>query len=160
MRELTKEELLKYRDGGFLTVGRLKEILEKHDYPDDAIVVVERVEDHYYEGGVDISGCGGCLDSPDGIYPPGSRSGEWGVYLKGGDSYYYFKKHNEDIDTGKYLNKEKFPKITEEYLAKNPNFLKKTTEEELHLMQTQYHPVWSPSIHKDEKDILFLNLHY
>lgn len=160
MRELSKEELLKYRDVHFLTVGRLKEILEKHNYPDDAIVVVERVEDRYYEGGLDISGFRGCPDTPDGIYPPGSRSGEWGVYLKGGDSYYYCKKHNEDIDSGKYLDKEQYPHIDEKFLEEHPNFLKKHTEEELHLMKTQYHPVWSPVVYKDEKDILFLDLHY
>lgn len=153
MRELTKEELLKYRKGGYLTVGKLKEIIAKYDYPDDAIIVVERVEDKYYEGGVDISGCGGCLESPDGIYPPGSRSGEWGVYLKDGDSYRECKKHNQRIDSGHYLDKEQFPDI-------KPENLKKYTEEELHLMKTQYHPVWSPAVYFDEKDILFLDLHY
>jgi hypothetical protein len=35
------------RDGHYLTVGRLKELLK--DYPDDALVVSQRVEDVYYE---------------------------------------------------------------------------------------------------------------
>jgi hypothetical protein len=161
MRELTREELLSYRKSGFLTVGQLKKAIEELQLSDDAIVVVERVEDKYYEGGCDISGFPGCQDTPDGIYPPGSRSGEWGVYLKGGMSYYDCKRHNERIDSGYYNDAEQFPKLnTPEFREKNPKFFEKYTDEELHKMQTQYHPVWSPVYWKDEKEILFLDLHY
>lgn len=160
MTETTREELLKHRDTT-LTVGHLKKIIEKYNYPDDAIIVVERVEDRYYEGGCDISGFSGCQTTPDGIYPPGSRSGEWGVYLKGGDSYYQGLDHNARIDSGYYLDKEQFPELNApESREKYAKFFEKHTDEELHLMQTQYTRVFSPAVHKDEKEILFLNLHY
>lgn len=159
MRELTREQLLNYRKGGFLTVGALKQMIEEFNYPDDAIIVVQRVEDKYYEG-VDISGFSGCPDTEDGIFPPGSKSTPWGVYLKDGDSYRWAVEHNKKIDSGEFLNKENYPNITEEFLEKNPGFLKKYTEEELHQMKTQYHPIWGPVIYFEEKEILFLDLHY
>lgn len=88
MRTITKEELLKSRDGGRLTVGQLKQFIAENEISDDAIVVVERVEDQYYEGGVDISGIAsftenGFVES----LPEGSRSTEWGVYVKKRDGF-------------------------------------------------------------------------
>lgn len=48
LREITKRELVdKYASA--LTVGELKEFLNKHDLPDTAKVVVQRVEDVYYD---------------------------------------------------------------------------------------------------------------
>ena len=90
VKELSKKGLKDYSD--YLTVGRLKEFLNEHNLPDDAKVVVERVEDSYYE------------------------KGGWGVYLK------------EDSLTPGFPN--------------------------------QYTPVWSCVRYKDDKDILFLDLHY
>lgn len=49
MKKLTKDELLEYRDSGYLTWGELKEWALKNNIPDEAIVVVERVEDFYYD---------------------------------------------------------------------------------------------------------------
>ena len=46
--EMTKDELKSYSDF-HLTVGRLKEILNKHPLPDDAVVVIQRIEDRYFE---------------------------------------------------------------------------------------------------------------
>ena len=60
IKEITKEEL-KNRYQHFMTVGDLKEFLNKHNLPDDAKVVVQRVEDVYYE------------------------KHNWGVYLKEGE---------------------------------------------------------------------------
>ena len=38
---------------------------------------------------------------------------------------------------------------------------KKFTEDDINEAMDQYHPVWSPVLHKDDKDdILFLDLHY
>lgn len=62
----------------YLTVGKLKQELEK--YPDDALVVSQRVEDGYYEGW-DISGMRG----PDGILPSGSKSSPWETIKKDGE---------------------------------------------------------------------------
>ncbi len=64
----------------YLTVGKLKEYLE--NYPDDALVVSQRVEDKYYEG-VDISGMTGTLsDGTIGTLPPGSKSTGWETLKK------------------------------------------------------------------------------
>ena len=42
------EDLSKYKD--YLTVGKLKKFLEEHpELPDDANVLIQRVEDRYYE---------------------------------------------------------------------------------------------------------------
>ena len=51
-------------NGHYLTIARLKKELEK--YPDDALVVSQRVEDRYYDtpnNGWDT------IKKPDGIYP-------------------------------------------------------------------------------------------
>lgn len=117
--ELSKKDLKKYVD--FLTVGRLKEFLNEHNLPDDAIVVVERVEDVYYE------------------------KYDWGVYLKKGEHYHSAKRLKKDIKKGIY------PKAKD---------LKPYTKEEMKEMMEQYHPVWCCARYKDDKDILFLNLHY
>ena len=88
MRRMTKEDLMGYVKGMYLTVGMLKEFIEKHNLPDNAIVVTQRVSDAYFEGGHDISG----MRSADGILPEGSRSSEWGVYCKDtheGEEQYY-----------------------------------------------------------------------
>ena len=55
----------KYGDkGGYLTVGQLKKELE--NYPDDALVVSQRIEDWYYNtpnNGWDV------ITKPDSLYP-------------------------------------------------------------------------------------------
>ncbi len=89
-----------------LTVGRLKEELEK--YPDDALVVSQRVEDKYYEG-CDISGMMG----PNGILPPGSKSNGWETIKKEQDGF-----------------------------------------------EVEYSPVWGVVHYKDDKEHLYLDLHY
>lgn len=61
LKEITKEELYeKYKD--YLTVGELKEFLSKNNIPNDARVLIQRVEDVYYE------------------------KHRWGIYLKKGDN--------------------------------------------------------------------------
>ena len=80
MTEMTKEEMLGY--SCYLTVGRLKEFISKHDISDDALVVVEIVEDKYFNGGCDISGREGVVDGKLTTLPSGSRSSEWSVYMK------------------------------------------------------------------------------
>lgn len=60
IKEITKEELInQYQD--YLTVGDLKNFLNKHNLPDNAKVVVQRIEDIYYE------------------------KHNWGLYLKEGE---------------------------------------------------------------------------
>jgi hypothetical protein len=59
VKEITKEELKKYNY--YLTVGDLKKFLDKHNLPDNSPVLIQRVEDVYYE------------------------EHRWGVYLKEGE---------------------------------------------------------------------------
>lgn len=128
-KELTKEELLSYIKSGFLTVGGIKKFIEKYNLSDDSIIVVQRVEDFYYE------------------------NNNWSVYLKEGEHTYYCKQWNRDIESGKYLDKTQYPKIKEENL-------KPFTEEQIKQSMEQYHPVWSCVRYNDDKDVLFLDLHY
>jgi hypothetical protein len=147
MNEISRERLLSYNN--YLTVGALKEFITRNNISDDALIVVQRIEDDYYEG-IDISGMRG----PDGVYPEGSKTEGWGVYLKEGGAYHHAKRHNDDIDSGKYEDKEQYPDL-------DTSKLKKYTEEELRELKDQYHPVWSPVRYNDEgNDILFLDLHY
>ena len=60
IKEITKEELIN-RYQYYLTVSRLKEFLNEHNLPDNAKVVIQRVQDVYYE------------------------KHNWGVYLKEGE---------------------------------------------------------------------------
>ncbi len=90
----------------YLTVGRLKEEIE--GYPDDALVVSQRVEDRYYEG-CDISGMRG----PDGLLPSGSKSNPWETIKKQSD-----------------------------------------------MGIEEYSPVWCVVHYKDDKEHLYLDLHY
>jgi hypothetical protein len=70
MREISKEELINsYQD--FLTVGDLKKFLQKHNLNDNAKVLIQRVEDVYYE------------------------KYDWAVYLKEGENA--FKDEHGDI---------------------------------------------------------------
>ena len=71
LKEITKEELTNGYDH-YLTVGGLKKFLNKHNLPDTAKVVVQRVEDVYYE------------------------KYDWGVYLKEG--MHTFKDDNGNIE--------------------------------------------------------------
>lgn len=125
--ELSKEDVTKLKH--HLTVGDLKKFLSKNNLPDDAKVLIERVEDVYYD------------------------EHHWGVYLKDGEHYHNALQYNADVDSGKYLDKEEYPNITEENLVKY-------TEEDLHKMKVQYHPAWACVGYSDDKDILFIDLHY
>ena len=139
-----KKEALKTWTG--LRVKDLKEFIEKNNVPDDALVMIERVEDKYYEG-IDISGVG--------ISPEGSKTNGWGVYLKEGESYYGCLNHNERIRDGFYFNKEEFPNIEE-----GSEMLEEYTEEQIEELKNQYHPAWSCVKYKDDDDLLFIDLHY
>lgn len=79
---LIKENLKRY--GSHLTVGQLKEFINRNNLPDDALVMIQRVEDIYFE------------------------EHHWGVYLKNGLFSHDARQWNNDID-GKFLNKEEYP---------------------------------------------------
>ncbi len=127
MKELTKEEVKSYQH--YLTVGDMKKFIAEHNPPDDALILIERVQDVYYD------------------------KHNWGSYLKEGEHYNNAVQYNADIDSGKYLNKKEYPKIKEENLVKY-------TEEQLNNLKIQYHPAWCCVHYKDDKDLLFIDLHY
>lgn len=59
------------------TVGDLLDYIEKYNIPRDGKVLVQRVEDQYFEG-CDISGMTGTLpDGSVGKLPEGSRATPW-----------------------------------------------------------------------------------
>lgn len=154
MNKIKKEDLYKFTKNGFLTVGDLKRFLEKYNIPDHAPVLVERVEDRYYEG-VDISGLSGCEETEDGIFPEGSKSEGWAVYLKEGNSYNYTATMNarmqEEISRRKNGEHEKYPLVEDpaQYIVPLDDSLK-----------NQYHPVRGPVFYSNDPDVLFLDLHY
>jgi predicted DNA-binding protein (MmcQ/YjbR family) len=147
MNKLTKEQLKSYTG---LRVKDLKKFIEKNNVPDDALVLIERVEDKYYEE-IDISG----INSVNGVLPENSKTNGWGVYLKEAESYYDSLLHNKRIREGYYFNKEEFPDLKE-----GSGFFNELSEEELEKTKTQYHPAWSCVKYIDEDDLLFINLHY
>ena len=61
---------MKYSESGYLTVGEIKKFLNEHQLPDDAVVVVQRVEDIYY------------------------KEHNWGSYLKKGEFKYNCPQHS------------------------------------------------------------------
>lgn len=151
MNKITKEDLKKRQAG--LTVGGLKKFLLENNPPDDAPVLIQRVEDKYFEG-VDISGIGGCKSTKNGIYPPGSKATGWGVYLKRGEHYFaaenFNKEMNEEIK--RRANGEE-----PEYDIEDPSkFIVKLDEG----LMEQYSPAWCCVGYKDDPDILFIDLHY
>jgi hypothetical protein len=134
----------------YCTVQQLLDFIEKHKLPKDAKILVQRVEDVYYEG-VDISGFSGA-DTPNGIFPPGSKTNGWETYKKEGEDYYHAKEINEKIDSGEFSNEENYPNI------ENPEDYR-ISPEDMEKLKDQYTPVFCPVWYNDEKH-LFLNLHY
>lgn len=152
MNSITREQLLSSKN--CLTVGDLKRFIEKHDLHDDAIVVVQRVEDRYYDG-IDISGMRGTReDGTGGILPAGTKTAGWPVYCKEGMSYRMMLEWNRKIADGTYDDKEQYPLMKDEH--KVP-----FTPEQLEESKEQYTRLHCPVKYTDEgKDILFLDLHY
>lgn len=77
---------------------------------DDTPVLIERVEDVYFDGR-DISGLHGVLaDGTTGPLPEGTRSkDQWPVVLRDSDITRSMLKHNEKVKSGYYADRENFP---------------------------------------------------
>jgi hypothetical protein len=73
MNEMDKKRLLSFRKQNFLTWGKLKELAAKHNVPDDALIVAERVEDYYFD------------------------KGDWEVYCKDNEMSLDAEKYNKKI---------------------------------------------------------------
>jgi len=127
---LNKEELLAYLNHGYMTVGALKKFIEKHEVPDDALVVVQRVEDFYYE------------------------DHGWKVYLKEAEHSNWMKSYNDALDKGEFDDKEKYPDFKDEMRKK---FTEEQIIEASSQYHPAWCPVLYED---DGKEILFLDLHY
>ena len=151
---ILSEEELKDSYKHYLTVGKLKKILNETNLPDDGKVMVQRIEDRYYNGN-DISGLSGCSDTEDGIFPPGSRNGGWGVHLKKGYQFHSIINSNktmkEEIARRERGEEAEYPKI------EDPNKYICEDEEVLREAMDQYHPAWCTVGYEDH---LFIDLHY
>jgi hypothetical protein len=116
------EDLSKYKD--YLTVGKLKKFLEEHpELPDDANVLIQRVEDRYYE------------------------ENGWGVVLKEGDYYHMYKEQNYRMNEEiKRRKNGEHPK----YEMEDPS---KFIVELDDTMKEQYHPSWCCLKYKDDDNL-------
>jgi hypothetical protein len=111
-----------------MTVGELKEFLYKNNLPNDAQVFYQRIEDTYFE-----------------------KNG-WKTIKKEGENYYYLLRWNTDIDSGKYLDKEEYPKMKKEYLVKS-------SAEDLEQSKEEYIPAWC-AVKYPNDDNLYIDAHY
>ena len=150
MNEITREQLFKMSMN--YTVRDLLKFIKDNQISEDAVIVVERVKDSYYEGS-DISGMGGCTTTPDGIYPPGSKSTGWSVLCKENMFTHTMREWNQKVKDGIYQNRKSYPKMSDE--MRNHIY----SEEEILLSRTQYSSI-TYAVGYPEKDILYLDLHY
>ena len=118
----------------FCTVGDLKKFIEKHNLPDDAKILAQRVEDMYFENGK--------------IHP---KFTAWETINKEGEWYHYALDWNERVD-GEFKDKEAYPNLT-------PDMLIKIEGEELEKTKTKYIVCWCPVKYPDDNN-LYLDLHY
>lgn len=131
-RILTEKEI-KEGYSYYLTVGQLKKDIEKYGISDDANVMVQRVEDVYY------------------------NTHGWGVLLKKGEHYYNALEHNkkmrEEIARRERGEEPEYPGIEDpsKHICEDEKILDEISE--------QYHPAWCVVGYGD-KDFLFLDLHY
>jgi hypothetical protein len=118
-----------------LTVGDLLKFIEKHNLPMDAPVMMQRVEDHYYE--------------------PGKGWEENSVKMKG-FHYHSHERLNNDMRAEMY---RMHTGADRHYEMEDPaTYI--TTQEELDSMKEQYTQAWSPVFYKEEPNALFLDAHY
>lgn len=131
MNKIEKTDLEKYRKS-YLTVGRLRKLLDNSDLGDDALVMIERVEDVYFE------------EHNWKVYPKDSHLCEWIRELN--------QKMRDDIERRERGEVSRFPELENplEYIVGS---------EEMELYKSQYHPAFSAFMYADEKE-LFINLHY
>src|SRR5688572_3452536 len=81
MGEIDKKRLLSYRESHYLTWGQLKEFAKKHNISDNALVVVERVEDIYF------------------------KKHNWDVYAKETQQSLNAQNHNNHVNKGKWAGR-------------------------------------------------------
>jgi hypothetical protein len=135
-----------------MTVQDLLDFIKERNIPMTAKVMIQRVEDKYFDG-VDISGM---TDSEGNVYPSGTRSTGWGVFLKKGYAYYEAEQININLNA----------EIDRRVLGKEPNYPKIEDPAKLLVdlsdigLLEQYHPAYCPVFYDDDEDLLFIDLHY
>jgi len=81
--KLTKQDLNNLTSKSqYLTVGKLRDYLTKSELPDDAPVIMQRIEDMYFD------------------------TGNWEVYYLDGEQYQGAVNVNNNIDNGEYERKD------------------------------------------------------
>lgn len=121
----------------YCTVGDLKKFLEKHNLPDDAKILLQRVEDKYFEASK--------------IHP---QSSAWESIKKEGLFYYQAVERNKKIESGEFNDKEQYPLLDEEKIKEIY-----MSEEELELLKEQFVVAWCP-VKYDNDDNLYFHAHY
>lgn len=111
-----------------MTVGELLDFIQLNKLPRDAEVLYQRIEDVYFE------------------------KHHWTTIKKEGDDYHQTIKWNEDIDSGKYLDKEQYPMI-------KPENLIKCTDEDLESVKEQYITSWCAVKYPNDNN-LYIDAHY
>lgn len=148
MNKYTRGELVAAKFDS-LTMGDLRKFISKNpQIKDDIKVLVERVEDSYFNGS-DISG----MSSGDGILPERSNAEGWKVLPVEGEHYYNTKNFNEKMRVEIELRKEgkgEYSKglITESAIVELTDDLKE-----------QFFPAWCISKDKDDQIVYIFN-HY
>lgn len=148
MNKISKEKMIASK-GPCLTMGDLAEFVYNNpQIPRDAKVLVERVEDKYFDG-IDISG----MSSGEGVLPEGSKSEGWGVVLVEGDNYYYTREFNEKMKVEIELRKEGKGEYSEDL---NPEEVIVELTDDL---KDQFFRAWCISKENDDSMVYIFN-HY
>lgn len=114
----------------FLTVGRLLDFIEKYKIPRDAKVLLQRVEDIYFE------------------------KHNWSTVNKEGEFYYQAIETNQKIDSGEFNNKEDYPHLTPEKIEQL-----RMEGDDLENLKEKYVQSWCPVKYPDDNN-LYLDAHY
>ena len=77
----------------------------------------------------------------------------WSVVLKKDESYWRAIEDNERLENGTYADKDQYPKL-------DVDKYRPETEEELKHFMAQYSPAWGIVGYGDDKENLYLALHY
>jgi hypothetical protein len=150
MEILKKSDFINSEEG--MTVQDLLDFIKERNIPMTAKVMIQRVEDKYFEG-VDVSGM---TDSEGNVYPSGTRSTGWGVFLKKGYAYYEAEQININLNA----------EIDRRIKGEEPNYpqIEDPAKMLVDLNDTdlleQYHPAFCPVFYDDDADLLFIDLHY
>lgn len=114
----------------YCTVKELLGFIKEYKISPDSKVLVQRVEDVYFE------------------------NHGWGTVKKEGQQSSIIKELVNRAKSGVYADKEQFPKMTGERIAEILDYENKIDE-----TRDEYIPVWCPVKYKDDNN-LYLDLHY